>query len=153
MDFLYAFSHAPNPRARERRVFSELEAQGARSFARHCASCHAPRLVSDDAASEVPEESWQGLVLSRNAPIVWARGDYAKTGIEPYVHERGTRIPSLRRLSLKPRYFTNGSSPDLASVLSRFREGPAGPLHHSLEQSNPLPESTQRELRAFLQLL
>jgi hypothetical protein len=103
----------------------------------------------------VPFEQWERLVLSRNAPIVWARGDYAKTGIVPYVHERGARITSLRRLLLKPRYFTNGSAADLAQVLARFRAGPAGSAHDApeSEQLTPLSEPVRHSLQAFLQLL
>jgi hypothetical protein len=155
LQFLYAFSHAPNPRAQKRHAFSELEQQGALAFAQHCASCHAPRLVSDEPASAVAQEDWSQYVFSRQAPIVWARAEYAKTGVLPYVHEPGTRIPSLRRLALKPRYFTNGSSATLASVLQRFREAPSGALHAASEEERlpPLPDATQRALLAFLQLL
>jgi hypothetical protein len=94
-------------------------------------------------------------VLSRSAPIVWARGDYEKTGIVPYVHERGTRITSLRRLGLKPRYFTNGSAPDLASVLARFRFSAAEAAHDAPAAAalSALSAQEQRALLAFLQLL
>ena len=93
--------------------------------------------------------------MSRNAPLVWARGDYEKTGILPYVHAQGTRITSLRRLALKPRYFTNGSSPDLVSVLERFREAPQGALHAAVSEArlSPLTKETREALLAFLQLL
>lgn len=152
--FLYTFSHAPNPRAQGRSSFSALEASGAASFLEHCAGCHAARLSSDEPASELPLAAWEGRVLSRNSPIVWARGEYAKTGVVPYVEARGTRIPSLRRLALKPRYFTNGSAPSLMSVLERFRGGPEGGLHDGEGQNlAPLPPSEQRALLAFLQLL
>jgi cytochrome c peroxidase len=155
LQFLYGFSHSPNPHAQSRSELSPLQAEGARAFERHCASCHAPRLLSDDAASALPAADWPRYVLARNAPIVWARSDYAKTGIEPYVHERGTRIPSLRRLALKPRYFTNGSSPTLAHVLARFREAPAVSLHAASgeQQATALSEASQRALLAFLELL
>lgn len=155
LELLYAFSHAPNPNAHERSRLSELEVEGARAFERHCASCHQPRLLSDDASSVVAAQDWPRYLFARNAPIVWARGEYEKTGIEPYVHERGSRIPSLRRLALKPRYFTNGSSPNLRNVLDRFREGPGVSLHEAKgeERVAPLPEATKRALLAFLQLL
>jgi hypothetical protein len=156
LKFLYAFSHAPNPRSQGREHFTALEAAGAHAFDEHCQSCHAARLLSDDAGSAVAFAGWEALVFSRNAPLVWARGDYAKTGVLPYVHERGTRITSLRRLALKPRYFTNGSAPDLASVLARFRgDGSSNALHDAAAGSGfePLPAETQRALLAFLQLL
>jgi hypothetical protein len=110
--------------------------------------------LSDEASSEVPFLDWEALVLSRNAPLVWARGDYAKTGVVPYVHERGTRITSLRRLAQKPRYFSNGSAPDLASLLERFRAGPEGALHEASEpRTGALSLPTRRALQAFLRLL
>ena len=155
LQFLYTFSHPPNPRTQRRDRLTALEAQGARAFDEHCQGCHAARLLSDDAASAVPFAQWEALIFSRNAPLVWARGEYAKTGVLPYVHERGTRITSLRRLGLKPRYFTNGSALDLSSVLERFRDGREGALHEAPAGSGfePLPVETQRALLAFLQLL
>jgi hypothetical protein len=157
LKFLYAFSHAPNPKSQGRTRFSALEAEGARAFQEHCQSCHSARVLSDDPASEVPFADWQNAIFSRNAPLSWARAEYAKTGILPYVHEHGTRITSLRRLALKPRYFTNGSAPDLANVLERFREGGAGEraLHDATSTTGlaDLPRTTRPALLAFLQLL
>jgi hypothetical protein len=153
--FLYAFSHAPNALSQGREHFSELEAAGARAFREHCEGCHAARLLSDDASSTAPFEAWEQLIFCRNAPLVWARGEYAKTGILPYVHAQGTRITSLRRLALKPRYFTNGSASDLASVLARFREAPEGAEHEAPGDAHlpALPEKTRVALLAFLRLL
>jgi hypothetical protein len=160
LKFLYAFSHAPNPNSQGRTRFSALEAEGARAFQEHCHSCHGARVLSDDPASEVPFAAWQEAIFSRNAPLSWARGEYAKTGILPYVHEHGTRITSLRRLALKPRYFTNGSAPDLANVLERFREGGgagdrARALHDAATTTGlaELPRTSRDALLAFLQLL
>jgi hypothetical protein len=154
LEFLYAFSHAPNPASAGRSRFSPLEAKGARAFNEHCQSCHAARLLSDDSASAVAFADWESLIFSRNAPLVWARGDYAKTGVLPYVHERGTRITSLRRLALKPRYFTNGSAPSLENVLERFREGPSGAAHEAAgETERALSPEARSALLAFLRLL
>jgi len=153
--FLYAFTPAPNVNSQGRTSFSALEAEGARAFRDHCQSCHGARLLSDDGASEVPFAAWETLIFSRNAPVVWARADYAKTGVLPYVHERGTRVTSLRRLATKPRYFTNGSAPDLASVLERFRDGPEGALHDANggAPGQALAGPARRALLAFLRLL
>jgi hypothetical protein len=152
--FLYAFSPAPNPNSQGRDHFSRLEADGARAFQERCQSCHAARLLSDDRESEAAFAEWEALIFSRNAPLVWAKGEYAKTGVLPYVHEQGTRIPSLRRLALKPRYFTNGSAPSLDAVLARFRDGPAGALHDApAGAGQPLSRPTQQALVAFLELL
>jgi hypothetical protein len=151
LEFLYAFSHAPNPVTQGRAEYSALEAEGAHAFEQQCQRCHEARLFADDPSTLVPFTAWQARIFSRNAPIVWARGDYEKTGILPYVHQRGTRITSLRRLALKPRYFTNGSAPDLANVLARFRSG--GATVHDSGDGTPLPPRTQAALLAFLRLL
>lgn len=155
LSFLYGFSHAPNPRAQGRARLAPLEMAGADAFAAHCASCHSARLFSDRPDSEVPRAEWEELLLRRNAPIVWARADYARTGVEPYVHELGTRIPSLRRLRLKPRYFTSGSARTLSDVLEQFREAPGGAQHQSPNGKTgaALSPEEQRSLAAFLQLL
>lgn len=155
LEFLYAFSHAPNPRSQGRRSFSQLERQGAEAFRDHCQSCHRARLSTDDPQSEVPFAAWEARIFSRNAPLVWASPDHERVGVLPYVHERGTRVTSLRRLSLKPRYFTNGSAPDLASVLARFKETSRGALHDAPPETagDALPSEQQRALLAFLLLL
>lgn len=155
LQFLYAFSHAPNPHARGRTHFTELEHDGAAAFREHCASCHRPRLVTDDPNSELGFDDWEAALFRRNAPLTWASPDYAKTGVLPYVHERGTRIPSLRRLALKPRYFTSGEAADLTGVLERFREAPGGALHVAPPGAvgSGLTAAEQRALLAFLQLL
>jgi cytochrome c peroxidase len=64
------------------------------------------------------------------------------------VHEEGTRITSLRRLALKPRYFTNGSAATLEDVLARFAEG-----EHDGARRASLSAETRRALLAFLRLL
>jgi cytochrome c peroxidase len=153
LQFLYVFTPAPNANSQGRGHFSLLEAEGAQAFRQHCQSCHAPRLLSDDATSEAPFAAWESLIFTRNAPLVWARAEYAKTGIVPYVHERGTRITSLRRLALKPRYFTNGSAPELEDVLERFSETSTGVLHGAPPGSPALSAPTRRALVAFLRLL
>lgn len=155
LHFLYAFSHEPNPRVLGRTRFSELEARGARVFAARCEGCHAARLFSDDASSRLEFGAWESAIFRRNAALVWARADYEKTGIVPYVHERGTRITSLRRLSLKPRYFSNGSAASLEDVLARFRFG-AVSSHDDANASGDgaaLDADERRALLDFLKLL
>ena len=83
--------------------------------------------------------------------ILWASDERTKTGIEPYVHDEGARVPSLRRLWVKRPYFTNGSAPDLAAVLARVGLGP--PLRHDAPGNTPLSPQDQEALRAFLDLL
>jgi cytochrome c peroxidase len=86
---------------------------------------------------------------------VWGKADYEKTGVEPYVHEKGARVPSLRRLYKKHPYFTNGSAPDLAAVIAQARALPDGFRH---EPPNPDPGASfdppsAAALIAFLDLL
>jgi cytochrome c peroxidase len=121
MSFLMSFSHRPNPMALGRVQFSDGERRGAALFRDGCESCHQARLVSDVPQSRVPFEEWERFVFSRPGPIVWAKAEYEKTGIMPYVHERGARVPSLRRLFKKRPYFTNGSAKTLEAVLEEAR--------------------------------
>ncbi|WP_437934016.1 hypothetical protein [Sorangium sp. So ce341] len=121
MSFLMAFSHRANPAALGRSSFTPLERDGARVFRDRCARCHAPVLRSDDPGSAVPFERWEELVLAPEGAIVWGRAGYEKTGVVPYVHEDGARVPSLRRLYKKRPYFTNGSAKSLRQVLERAR--------------------------------
>ncbi|WP_437923577.1 hypothetical protein WMF37_31720 [Sorangium sp. So ce291] len=121
MSFLMAFSHRRNPAVLGRARFTPLERDGARVFQDRCARCHAPVLRSDDPGSAVPFERWEELVLAPEGPIVWGRAGYEKTGVVPYVHEDGARVPSLRRLYKKRPYFTNGSASTLRDVLERAR--------------------------------
>ena len=93
--------------------------------------------------------------MAREGAIVWGKAQYEKTGIEPYVHELGARVPSLRRLYKKKPYFTNGSAPDLEAVLAKarvlsdgFRHAPPTP-----DRGARLDASAQAALLAFLDLL
>jgi hypothetical protein len=147
MTFLLDFTHRANPAADHAR-FTDLERAGAQVFRDRCASCHEARLVADDPASRVPFERWESLVLSPAGPIVWSNGGYGKTGIVPYVHESGTRVPTLRRVYKKWPYFTNGSAPTLADVVDRF----AGNAHDHAAGA-PLTADDKRALLAFLDLL
>lgn len=93
--------------------------------------------------------------MSPAGSIVWARDTREQTGIVPYVHPDGTRVPSLRRLYRKSPYFTNGSSLDLESVLARARVTPGGLLHDAVSDSGgePLDPGERAALLAFLDLL
>jgi hypothetical protein len=168
MRFLLRFSTPSNPATRGRSEFAELEATGATLFARHCESCHQARLVTDDPATRIalgPNgelDPWQALIFSANGPIVWASDAYVQTGIVPWVHPEGARVPSLRRLYLDWPYFTNGGADSLAAVLEGIRLtghsrngehssdhqlGPAGASEQGLD------EHEQAALLAFLRLL
>ena len=119
-------------------------------FRDRCAACHAARLIADDPGSVVPFERWELLVLSPSGPIVWSNATYAKTGVVPYVHANGARVPALRRLYKKWPYFTSGSARSLGEVLARF----AGDSHDGAPRGAPaLSAEDKTALLAFLDLL
>ncbi len=159
--YLARATHPVNPRAVSRpqpRRFTAEERRGAELFRSHCAECHASRLVARDPATALPFERWESAVLSPEAPVVWARADYEKVGVLPYVDAKGTRIPSLRRLFLKRPYFTNGSAATLADVLALSRRGPSGaPFVHVATPGDAtlvgLSPSERAALQSFLELL
>ncbi|HEY3499867.1 MAG TPA: hypothetical protein VGK73_34490, partial [Polyangiaceae bacterium] len=129
--FLARFSHEENPAALARAEprFSETERRGASLFRDRCARCHAARLIANEAKSDVPFERWEALVLSPAGALVWSNGGYEKTGVEPYVERRGTRVSSLRRLYLKRPYLTNGSAATLAELVGLARVSDGGFWH------------------------
>jgi hypothetical protein len=156
MTFLMDFTHRPNPAAIDHVQFTELERAGARTFRDRCAACHAARLLPDDPGSAVPFERWESFVLSPTGPIVWSNVAYAKTGVLPYVHASGARVPTLRRLYKKWPYFTNGSARSLAEVLDRFASTSSAAYHDDAPTDAGLVRLTADEksaLRAFLDLL
>jgi hypothetical protein len=157
MSFLIAFQHRPNPSVLDRAAFSDLERQGAALFRDRCENCHEARLSSDEASSRVAFERWESLVMSRQGPIVWGTDVYAQTGIVPYVHEKGARVPSLRRLYKKQPYFTNGAGKNLEDVLVRARLVPSGFQHDARSGVPPAAPSldgpSRAALLAFMQLL
>jgi hypothetical protein len=158
MSFLMAFNHRPNPAALGRARFSREERAAAGLFRDRCESCHEARLASDDPGSRVPFERWEELLMTHDGPIVWGKAEYAKTGVVPYVHGDGARVPSLRRLYKKRPYFTNGSARDLPSVLARVRVGTNQFWHDAGDaprdqRGAPLDGREQAALLTFLELL
>jgi hypothetical protein len=154
MRFFIEFRHRPNPYAFGRSGYSKLERQGAVLFRERCERCHAARTVTDDPASAVPFDAWEAAVFSRGGPIVWAQDRREKTGVEPYVHEAGARIPSLRRLHLERPYFTDGSARDLNELLSRARFDGDRFWHGGTHAvGHALAPDERSALRAFLDLL
>ncbi len=157
MTFLMDFTHRPNPSAAGRTTWTPLERRGAAVFGERCESCHEARLVADEPSSRVPFDRWEELVLSQADALVWAHADYEKTGVLPYVSEKGARVVSLRRLYKKHPYFTNGTAPDLADVLDRvrFTAGTPGGFFHegAPEGATPLRPDDKTALAAFLNLL
>jgi hypothetical protein len=154
MTFLMDFTHRPNPATVGRTRWTPLERHGAAVFRDRCESCHEARLVADEPSSRVPFDRWEELVFSPADAIVWAHSDYEKTGVEPYVNERGARVVSLRRLYKKHPYFTNGTAPEIGDVLDRVRFG-AGTFFHegAPDGAAPLTADEKTALAAFVDLL
>jgi hypothetical protein len=96
-EFLTTFTPDRNPAVLGRTELDATEQRGAELFAAHCESCHGARLRSDDPSSRVEPAQWAAHVLG-NGAILWASDERTKTGVEPYVHDDGARVPSLRRL-------------------------------------------------------
>ena len=95
-------------------------------------------------------------MLSPTGPIVWSNAAYAKTGVAPYVHDLGARVPTLRRLYKKWPYFTNGSARSLPELLDRFASSPSATYHDGASADAALVRLTGDEksaLLAFLDLL
>jgi hypothetical protein len=156
MAFLVDFTHRANPAAVDHTRFTERERAGAEVFRARCAGCHAARLVADDPGSEVPFERWEPLVLSAAGPIVWSNAAYARTGVEPYVNDRGARVAPLRRLYKKWPLFTNGSARSLGELLDRFAWSPDAAYHDGAPAGPALARLTAADraaLLAFLDLL
>jgi hypothetical protein len=159
MAFLMGFSHTTNPSVVGRSRFSAEEERGALLFRERCASCHAPRLQSDAAESAVSFDAWPRFIFSAEGAIVWTSADYQKTGVTPYVHELGTRVPSLRRAAAKWPHFTNGSADTLLEVVSRARFDQGRFFHDSAPQeadhaaTRSFSPDEARALTAFLELL
>jgi hypothetical protein len=154
MRFLMLNSHRPNRAVVGKTSFDERERAGAKSFQTRCAGCHAARLSSDDAATALPFERWEALVLDERGPLVWASEGYKKTGVEPYVHAAGARTTSLRRVTEKRPYFTNGAAKSLDEVLSRVGfVGDAFFHDRAPLEAERLSSEERAALLAFLRLL
>lgn len=151
MTFLMEMEHAPNPAVAGRSSFTAAERRGAVIYRDRCETCHAARLASDEPSTRVPFDGWEENVFTQGT-IVWGRSGYEKTGIKPYVHENGARVPSLRRLHRKRPFFTNGSASDLDAVLASL-PAEAGDPHPGKPPERRLPPADRAALRAFLDLL
>ena len=154
MTFFMDFAPRPNPAVVGRTRWSAVERAGADVFRSRCESCHEARLVADDASTRVPFDAWEDLVMAPEGAIVWADAAYQRTGVTPYVNERGARVVSLRRLYKKYPYFTNGTAKGLGAVLDRagFEDGRF--LHDGASDSaGRLTDEEKAQLGAFLDLL
>jgi cytochrome c peroxidase len=151
MSFLMAWAPRTNPMIAGRAGFTDEERRGASLFRERCEGCHQARAAADEASTRVAFAEWEKLVFRDNGPLVWACDAYEKTGVEPYVHEKGARVPSLRRLYKKRPYFTNGSAKTVLDVLDRARFSPFS--HEGRTDGDRLPAADARAIAAFLDLL
>lgn len=154
--FLMRFSHTPNPAVTGRDHYQPQEFRGAQLFRARCAQCHAARLQSDSPNTTLPFEAWEAAIFSEAGPLVWASAEYQRTGVTPYVHESGTRVPSLRRVCFKWPLFTNGSAATLADVVRGARFDDVHFFHaHAPEppQLSAFTPDEERSLVRFLELL
>jgi hypothetical protein len=154
MTFLMEFNHRPNPSVVGRERWTGTERRGAEVFRDKCEACHQARLVADDPSTRLGYETWEERVMARGGALVWGRAEYEKTGVVPYVNQKGARVVSLRRLYKKYPYFTNGSAKDIASVLDRAGFA-AGVFFHDGAPvgAGRLIDDEKVELAAFLDLL
>jgi cytochrome c peroxidase len=159
MRYLMGLTHPENPRTVGRDEFTHEERGGAELFAAHCQSCHEPRystVTGDPNTSErVLESQWERVLFSREGALVFGAARKVRTGVEPYVHDHGARVPSLRRVADKYPYFTNGRARSLDEVLARARFDSEGFRHDGPPTADTSRFSTveRRRLVAFLELL
>lgn len=155
--FFVDFQHRPNPWQAQGRKLSQRALRGLVVFRERCEYCHQASLSTRKAQS-LPYGNWQGWIESEGRGLVWGAPFYTKTGIQPYVHKAGARVPSLRRVQQKYPYFTNGSSRTLQELLSRFRYRATSAWHHyepSSVQAGPedMKSLTAEEIASLEELL
>jgi hypothetical protein len=150
LEFLAVFTPERNPGTLGQTAFSSLERRGASRFEALCETCHQARTVADDPQSRLPFEAWESAVFG-DVDILWASDERHRTGVEPYVHADGPRVPSLRRLWVKRPYLTQGGAPDVLAVLADVRLDVDAV--HGGGEGTPLSEDDQEALAAFLDLL
>lgn len=129
LSFFVFFDHKPSSRLAGTARMTPLAVVGLDVFRARCEYCHlALRSTRDEEAVSFRE--WRAAIENESLDLIWGAPFYTKTNILPYVSNKGARVPSLRRVSEKYPYFTNGSSRDLRSVLERFRYRNATAWHH-----------------------
>jgi len=129
LSFFVHFEHRPNPWLAANTKLTSLAVKGLGIFRARCEYCH---LATPSTRSEetVAFQEWRASIEDASTDLVWGAPFYTKTNILPYVSTKGARVPSLRRVSEKYPYFTNGSSRHLRDVLERFRYRGATAWHH-----------------------
>lgn len=134
LSFFVEYRHRPNPWRLRSEKLSPKALQGLAVFRERCEYCH-QAIVSTRQGSALPYDDWVEWLEAKGKDLVWGAPFYTKTGIKPYVHRAGARVPSLRRVQQKYPYFTNGSSPTLRHLLFRFRYRDLTAWHHYEESA------------------
>jgi len=150
LEFLAAFTPERNPATSGRTAFSALEREGAARFEAACEGCHQARTIADDATTRLAPGAWEAAIFG-DGRVLWGSDDRYRTGVEPYVHDDGPRVPSLRRLWVKRPYLTQGTAADLDAVLGAVRLGTDEV--HAGGSGTPLSSEDRHALAAFLDLL
>lgn len=127
--FFIDYEHRLNPLRLRKRRLSPKALQGLELFRERCEHCHQARM-STRADEALPYQKWREQLEGESGDPVWAAPFYTKTGILPYVHRAGARVPSLRRVWEKYPYFTNGSARTMRDLLARFRYRGLSAWHH-----------------------
>jgi len=134
LSFFVEYRHRPNPWRLRSEKLSPKALQGLAVFRERCEYCH-QAIVSTRQGNSLPYDDWVEWLEAKGKDLVWGAPFYTKTGIKPYVHRAGARVPSLRRVQQKYPYFTNGSSPTLRHLLFRFRYRDLTAWHHYEESA------------------
>lgn len=109
------------------RGFSQQADHGAALFWTHCAPCHQPQrtLRNGDPVSDRIKSSDEMLVVLRTTPLVFGAKAFSQipgiAAFTPY----GNRIAPLFELWRGGPFFSDGSAPDLRTLLRRFVPGSA----------------------------
>ena len=158
--FFVDFRHRSNGRRARGLQLDRAARRGLAVFRDRCADCHQPLASTRGGpGGAVPFEDWEDSLTHDGADLIWGAPFFSKTGIEPYVSRAGARAPSLRRVSEKYPYFTDGSAATLRQVLEGFRyDGPTAwhraPESHAAASSAATSRSlTNDEIEFLLALL
>jgi len=145
LSFFVDFQHRPNPWNILSHKLTPKAVRGLSVFRARCEYCHQATL-STRGYESLPFADWKHWLEAEEKDLVWGAPFYTKTGIKPYVHRAGARVPSLRRVQQKYPYFTNGSSRSLRHLLSRFRYQGLTAWHHYETRSG---EAKPQDVRAL----
>ncbi len=145
LSFFVDFQHRPNPWQTQSRKLSPKALKGLPVFRERCEYCHQATISTREYES-LPYTDWKIWLEAEEKDLVWGAPFYTKTGIKPYVHRAGARVPSLRRVKQKYPYFTDGSSRTLRDLLSRFRYQDTTAWHHYKPRSG---EAKPQDVKAL----